>query len=313
MKRLLVAGGLLVSLSLLGTEARAQTGTARGKVLDEKGQAVTDAKVLLEFMGGVTRKYETKTNKKGEFTQVGMPPGNYKVTITKEGFQGQALEHRIALGEPTYLPDVKLLTTAAAVAAGGADPAMEELKAAFKKAIELTQAGKLDEAEAAYKDVIAKNASIPEAHYNLGYVQSQKKDWTGAEASFQKALELRPEYGEASVALAKVYQDSGQPDKAMAQMSKAAEANTGDAKVQFNLGIFHLNAGKSEEASAAFQKALTIDPNMAEAHFHLGTLAVGQNDIPGAVEHLEKYLAANPQNAQNVATAQGLLQALKKK
>jgi hypothetical protein len=52
---------------------------------------------------------------------------------------------------------------------------------------------------------------------------------------------------------------------------------------------------------------------MADAYYHLGTLYVGQNKIPDAVQSLEKYLSMNPGNAQNVATAQGLLAALKPK
>jgi hypothetical protein len=43
----------------------------------------------------------------------------YKVTVTKEGFQGGVLDARINLGEPTYLEDMKLLTKAAAQAAAG--------------------------------------------------------------------------------------------------------------------------------------------------------------------------------------------------
>ena len=43
---------------------------------------------MIEFQGGVTRKFEVKTNKKGEFMQVGMQPGSYKFTVSKEGYQG---------------------------------------------------------------------------------------------------------------------------------------------------------------------------------------------------------------------------------
>jgi tetratricopeptide (TPR) repeat protein len=96
-------------------------------------------------------------------------------------------------------------------------------------------------------------------------------------------------------------------------MSKAVEGNPNDAKALFNMGIFNLNAGKSEEAIGAFQKALAVDPSMVEATYHLGTLMVGQNKIPEAIQYLEKYLAGNPNNPQNVATAQGLLAALKPK
>jgi Tfp pilus assembly protein PilF len=308
--KLLIGGTLLIGLALLGAPAQAQTGTARGKVTDDKGQGIAEAKVELEFTGGMTRKYETKTSKRGEFTQVGMYPGPYKITVTKDGFQGSSIEFKISLGDATQLPEFKLVPASAAQKAGGANDA---LRAAFRNATDLTQAGKLDEAEAAYKEMITKDASIPEVYQNLGYIYGQKKDWAKAEEAYKKALELRPNYPDVQTALAKVYQDSGQGDKAMALMSKAIEGNPNDAKALFNMGIFNLNAGKSEDAIAAFQKALAAEPTMVEANYHLGTLMVGQNKIPEAVQYLEKYLAANPNNPQNVATAQGLLAALKPK
>jgi tetratricopeptide (TPR) repeat protein len=98
----------------------------------------------------------------------------------------------------------------------------------------------------------------------------------------------------------------------MALMQKAAGENPADAKAQFNQGIFLLNAYKNEEAAAAFEAAIKADPGMAEAYYRLGTINVGQGKIPEAVANLEKYLSLNPTDAQNVATAQGLLKAMKK-
>jgi tetratricopeptide (TPR) repeat protein len=193
-------------------------------------------------------------------------------------------------------------------AASGAD----EIRAQFKKALDLTQSGQLDQAEAAYKEILVKAPSIPEVHYNLGYLYTQKKDWAAAEAAFQKALELKPDYSEATVALAKVYQDSGQTDKAAELMNKSAEGSS-DPKVLFNAAIFHLNAGQTQEAMDDFLKAEAADPTNAEVQYHLGTIMVGQNKIADAVARLEKYLSMNPQNPQNVATAKGLLAALKPK
>jgi Flp pilus assembly protein TadD len=310
MKRLFVMGGLFLALALVGSEAGAQTGTARGKIMDDKGQPIADAVVTIEYQGGVTRKYETKTNKKGEYTQVGIYPGVYKVTVNKEGYQGGILDARISLGEPTYLPDMKLMTRSAAqAAAAGGDKAREELTAAFKNATDLTQAGKYDEALAAYTELSAKNPSIPEVQYNIGFIYSQKKDWANAETAYKKALELKPSYSEANAALLRVYQESGQAEK----VTELAASAGSDPKVQFNLGVTFLNAGKGEEALAAFQKASAADPSNAEPYFYMGTVLVGQNKVPDAITNLEKYLSMNPANAQNVATAQGLLQALKPK
>lgn len=310
MKRALIAAGLVLGLGLLASPARAQTGTARGKVLDTQGQPIADAKVLIEFQGGITRKFETKTNKKGEYMQVGMQPGPYRFTASKEGYQPAIVEMRISLGDPTQISDFKLATLAQAAAAAGSPAA--ELRSSFQKAVELQTAGQLDEAEAAYKAILEKAPDVPEVYQNLGTVLAQKKDVAGAEAAYLKALELRPDSSDTSTQLAKLYQENGQPEKAMAIMEKSAGANPADAKAQFNRGIFLLNAYKNEEAITAFEAAIKADPNMAEAYYRLGALMVGQGKIPEAVANLEKYLSLNPTDAQNVATAQGLLKAMKK-
>jgi tetratricopeptide (TPR) repeat protein len=312
MKRALVAAFLLAGLGLVAPEAQAQTGTARGKVMDAQGQPIAEARVLIEFLGGVTRKFEVKSNKKGEYMQVGMAPGPYRFTASKEGYQTGVNEARISLGDPTPVPDFKLISEAQArQQAGGAEAAA--LRGSFQKAVELQSAGKLDEAEAAYKAIVATSPDVPEVYQNLGSLYLAKKDYAAAESALQKGLELRPDSSDMSAQLARVYQESGQADKALALVEKSAGENPTDARAQYNRGIFLLNANKNEEAIAAFEAAVKADASLAEPYYHLGTLMVGQNKIKEAVENLEKYLSLNPTNAQNVATAQGLLKALKPK
>jgi len=309
MKRALVAVPFLLGLGLVAAPpATAQTGSARGHVYDDKDQPVVDAKVLIEYQGGITRKFETKTNKKGEFMQVGMQPGPYRITATKEGFAPAVSDVRISLGDPTEIQPFKLAPATVAQGGAGAD----ELKKKFTEAVQLQSAGKLDEAAVLYKSIMEVNPDVPEVHQNLGSIYSQKKDFPAAEAEYEKALELRPGSADIAAALAGVYRENGQPDKAMALMTKAAGENPDDAKAQFNKGIYLLNANQSEEAIKAFEAAVAADPTMAEAYFRLGTLMVGQNRLPEAITNLEKYLSMNPAEAQNVAVAQGLLKAIKK-
>jgi Flp pilus assembly protein TadD len=317
MKRFLGAGGLVVACLLLAAEARAQgTGTARGKVVDEKGKVVEGATITLDYQGGVTRKFELKSNKKGEFTQVGLQSGVYKITATKEGYQGGYIESRIGIGEATYLPDLKLVSADAARAsgAGGADveKANAELRQMLNDAQALVAAQKFDEAIVAYQALLTKNVAAPEElHLRIGQLQAEKKDWPAAQASMLKALELKPGHARATVELANVYQLSGQKEKAAELMATAQTSGGGDANFQYSAGVLHMNAGRQEEAAAAFKKAISIDPAHAESYYHLGTLALNQNNTAEAIANLEKYLSFNPSNAQNVATAQALIKALK--
>src|SRR5580765_541378 len=60
------------------------TGMVKGVVTDDKGQPVDGAKVSIEMNGGTGRRFESKTNKKGEYIQIGLSGGSYKITAEKD-------------------------------------------------------------------------------------------------------------------------------------------------------------------------------------------------------------------------------------
>src|SRR5262249_61061700 len=75
----------LVAGLAVATPALAQsTGMVKGVVTDDKGQPVDGAKVSIEMNGGTGRRYESKTNKKGEYIQIGLTGGAYKITTEKK-------------------------------------------------------------------------------------------------------------------------------------------------------------------------------------------------------------------------------------
>lgn len=315
MKRFFVAAGALAVLALLGSDARAQTGTVRGKIVDESGQGLIDAKITIEYQGGLTRSYSTKTNKKGEYTQVGLPIGDYKITATKDGFQGAYVTLHVGLGEPTQVPELKLVSaeTAQKAATTKSGATRAQISSDFKAAYELTQQGKLDEAEAAYKAMLAKTPDIPEVYYNLGFIAGKRKDLAASAESYAKAVELKADYADAISALADTYKAMGQADKAQETLAKAVKDFPDDGAILYNAAVFEFNGGRAAEAAELFKKVEQADPANAEVHYFLGSLSLQTGDLPGATAHLEKYLASAPTNAQFKATAEGLLAYLKKK
>jgi Flp pilus assembly protein TadD len=302
MKRILTG---LAALVISASMASAQTGGVRGKILDDKGQPLEGVAVKMEFQGGMNLSFDTKTNKKGEFMQIGLRPGNWKFTFTKETFQIFAAPMRISLGEATVLPDTKLMP------AKGGGAGVEDIQKTFGEAVAKLQAGDFDGAIAAFDAMILKNPSLAEAHYNKGFAQYQKKDYAAAEATLKRALEVRADYSDARVLLSNIYTSQGLKDKAVEVMSTGASAN--DPKQLFNLALALLNSGKNEEAGAAFLKVEAAEPSNAEAQYYLGTAALNAGRIEECVTRLEKYLTMGPKNDQNKATAEGLIAALKKK
>ncbi len=309
MRHTLVAAGLLASLTLLAPPTQAQTGGARGKVVDAEGKGIPEATVVFDSPDGGPR-FELRTNKKGEYIQVGLSPGAYRITVSRDGYESRSIQARIGIGMATDIEKIELLPAQAAVQQPGSGE--EVVREMFAKGVEHTQAGRLEDAAAVFEEINRAHPGILEVYRNLGFIYAQQKDWAKAEASFLAALELRPGEPDFVAALVKIYEQSGQEEKAKELVSRAASDNPADGTAQFNQGIFLLKEGKTDEAMGAFEAALAADPPAMEAHYYLGTLLVGQDKAPEAIEHLEAYVASNPENAQNLATAQGLLDALKK-
>ena len=299
MKRALAAIGVLAGLVLLAPPAQAQMAGVRGKVVDEEGKGIAGAKILIELQGKLDT-HDTQTDRKGEYLQLGMALGIYRITATREGYVGGSIDIRVT--GVIDAPRIELVV---------APPTAAEITEMFNDAVELAEAGQLDEAETAFKEFRELLPGLPEVHGNLGYIYSEKKDWANAEASYLAALELNPGDPASMFALSQVYRDSGRDDKAQELLDKMASERPDDAAAQVERGVFLLNSGKTEEAQAAFEAALAADSAMAEAHYHLGTILVGQGKVPEAIEHLEAYLATSPENAQAVATAERLIEALK--
>ena len=83
MRTHLFRGVLALAFALAVSAPALAQSIVKGTVLDEKGQPIEGATVLIED-AGKGRKAETKTNKKGEFLQVGLASGQYNVTASKD-------------------------------------------------------------------------------------------------------------------------------------------------------------------------------------------------------------------------------------
>lgn len=307
----ILAGAFLVGLVPV---ALAQTGQLKGKVIGPDGKPVVGAQIVIEFAEGVSRKFEVKSDRRGEFIQIGLQPGNYKVTATVEKLGTVSQPTRVTLSKPAEVE-----FNFAKAAAGGADPAAAAKAAALKKAFEdgvaATQAKDFDLAIQKFNEAAASAPNCYDCYYNIGYAYSQKKDDKQAEVAWLKAVELKADYAEALNALATLYNNQKRFDEAAAVSAKAAAAGGaaggGNADAIYNQGIILWNQGKIPEAKAKFEDAIKANPNHPEAHFQLGMAQLNAGDIPSAITEFEKYLSLAP-SGQFAAQAKGMLAQLKK-
>jgi TolA-binding protein len=305
--------GMIAAVIGLAVPAFAQsTGMVKGKVTDAKNQPVDGAKVVIEFKEGVTRKFEVKTNKKGEYIQIGLQPGIYQITASKDGVGTGIQETKVTIGS-TQQVDIAL----AAAGAGGGSLSKEEeaFRKAFTEGVEANKAGKHDEAIAKFTEALKGRPDCYACQYNIGGSLMAKQDYAAAEAAFQAAAKLDPNSAEPYNALANLYNATKKFDQA-AQMTAEAlkrgggSAGGGSPEVTFNQGVTLWNAGKIAEARAQFEAAVKAKPDYADAHYWVGMANLNEGKMPEAAAAFENYLKYAP-TGQYAETVKKMLPQIK--
>jgi tetratricopeptide (TPR) repeat protein len=304
---------LVVALGVAAPAVAQSTGMVKGKVVDAKGEPVEGAKILIEFADGMNRKNETKTNKKGEYIQIGLFPGNYKVTASKEGVGTQTFDVRVRIGAAA---DVNFQLSPQAGLSEEDKKKTAALQGALTAGETLLKEGKADEAIAKFNEALVMLPACHVCYYYIGSANAQKKQFAEAEAAYKKAIEVKPDFVEAYNALAGVYNSQKKYDEALATSAKAAElggaaGGGGNAAAVYNQGVTLWNSQKFAEAKVQFEKAVAIDPSMAEAWYQLGMANLNTGDMNGAVAAFEGYLKAAP-NGPKAAEAKTIISQLKK-
>jgi predicted O-linked N-acetylglucosamine transferase (SPINDLY family) len=191
------------------------------------------------------------------------------------------------------------------------------------------QAGRLDQAERIYRQILAEqpdhaeanfllgllqyqqnrfrlaadsfrraaelNPALPGVYYNLGLSQGALGDTHVAIASFRKAISMKPDNPPALNSLGNLLRAIGQTAEAIAIYRKSLEQRPDAPNVWSNLGIALQADGQSDAAIAAFEKAISIDPNLAEVHSNLGNVLWNQGKLIPATAACREAIRLRPE------------------
>jgi tetratricopeptide (TPR) repeat protein len=207
------------------------------------------------------------------------------------------------------------------------------------------QAGRLDEAEGVFQQILQLDArhadslnllgmiayqrgrhevaagmlraaiaiNLQEAAYqsNLGTVLQAQGKLVEAEACYQQALVLKPDWPEVHSNLGNVLLALGKLDQAAACQERALALKPDFAEAQSNLGNARQAQGQLDQAVAWYERALALKPDYAAAHNNLGNALAALDSIDDAAAHYERALVLQPDyadalnNLGNIFKAQG--------
>ncbi len=198
--------------------------------------------------------------------------------------------------------------------------------------LERHQAGRLAEAEACYRRVLALHPEHPEALHLLGLIAHQvgqhgpavalmrqaiARDRSNAgyysdlgavlrqfghledaATALREAIRIKPDLVEAHSNLGAVLRELGKLDEATAACREAIRLRPDHGETYANLGVLLCEQGKLDEAVAAFQQAVLVDPRSCELHFNLAHVLRVQGKLDEAIAECREAIRLNPDYAE---------------
>ena len=161
----------------------------------------------------------------------------------------------------------------------------------------LLQAGRLPEAAAAYRALLAVNPNIAEFHNELGKILVRLSQKDAALDSISKCVALAPQFAEGHNNLGNVLREFGKCDEAMAEYRRALDLDPNYVLAHYNLGNALRAAGRLDEAIDHYRQAIRLHPGFSEAHNNLGNALGDMERWEEAVEVYRRLLQMNPNNS----------------
>ncbi len=141
---------------------------------------------------------------------------------------------------------------------------------------------------------VEQKASSPVYWFNLGVVSHKSSRAQDAAAAYRKAIALNPRYAEAYGNLGNVLRDTGDLSEAVTAYRQALALNPSHADTHNNLGVARKEQGHPQEAIACYRKALELQPAHAEAYNNLGLALMEVGTLHDAIAAFQQALALAP-------------------
>ena len=308
LSRGLLVVALLLAVAVPSAMAQATAGRMSGRVVDEAGEPLAGAAILAEAQG--RNPVETTTDENGRFSTIGFSTGQWRVTVTLEGYEApfQTINIRQS-GVATA--NFSMLRVRSAFERLLGDEALEgldadALEADLRAADAAFDAQEYDTAIAAYTELLTLLPTLTYLHLNIGNAHRAKGDYETALASYDQLAGDQERGEQAKVEIARTRLAMGDLDAAAGLVTAGADASREDL---YNLGEVDFAKGDVDAAAGWYEKATMVDPNWEKPWFKLALVALNKGDMEAAKQNFQKVVEIAP-DSEDGAQAQATLAAL---
>ncbi len=168
----------------------------------------------------------------------------------------------------------------------------------FKHAVELTQAGKLHEAELAWRELARTHPTNAEVHSGLGVVLAQQGNLQDAVAEYRRALTLNPKLKGISFNLGLDEFKQGHFAAAIKPLIAAATEDPQDKRSGLLIGMSYFGLHHYVKATPYLQTASASEPSNIELHTVLAQSCLWSAQYTCAMAEYKAILSADPDSVQ---------------
>jgi len=313
--------GFIISSAILDLSAQENIGRGRvaGQVIDEEGQPVAEAIIIVQSLEGST-KIEGKSDQKGHFAVAGMGTGKWRVSAHKEGYIESFVVMPISQLRVNPSVTLKMKKADRAVALLNDKSILE----AIDKGNTLIEEGKYDEAIASFEEVLAKYPNLYPVHLNIAGACLKKGNLERAETEFKTTLDQIQALGDLSKdktaainamsGLGEVALKRGDFEAASKFLSETLNLSPDDEVAAYNVGEIFFSNQKIDRAISYFEMAIRIKPDWSKAYYKLGFVYLNKGQYDKSLEYFKKFIELDPDNPEvpNVKNIMAAIEKMKK-
>jgi protein O-GlcNAc transferase len=175
------------------------------------------------------------------------------------------------------------------------------LEQGLNAAVNLQRAGRLEDAEKVYRQILAQQPDCGDALHLLGVLCAQWGRHSESLDFIRKAISLHPNVAGFQVNLGNVLLASGNAEEAAAAYRRAISLQPGSVPAHNSLGNALFELGRFDDAIGCYRAALGVQPNLADAWSNLGNALLKKGEYAEAIASAKKALAIRPDFAEAIS------------
>ena len=168
----------------------------------------------------------------------------------------------------------------------------------LQEALSLHKKGKLDDASALYRKILARNPRNADALHLLGVIEFQRKNPSAAIELIDRAIKIEPNNAAFFSNRGLALRDLKRFEDALASYDRALALLPDYAEAFYNRGNALRSLKRFDDAVASYERALALQPDYADALFNRGNALRDLKRFDDALASYDRALAIKPDHAE---------------